>query len=252
MGSESEMAEWFEDEAFWESLFLFIFPPERLAAAGDEIGRLLELLDFEGRDVLDLCCGPGRHAVELARRGYRVTGVDRSPFLLARAEALAAAEKVHVDWIRSDMREFARPQSFDLAINMFTSFGYFDRRDDDAVVLRNLHASLREGGRLVIDMIGKEHLAEIFQPVTVEEAADGSLLVQRHEIFDDWERIRNEWLLIRDGAATSFRFHHTLYSAQELKISLAAAGFDEIRAYGDLDGSDYGLGSERLVVVARR
>lgn len=246
------MAEWFEDEAFWQSLFPFIFSPERLASAGDEVGRLLELLDFEGRDVLDLCCGPGRHAVELARRGYRVTGVDRSPFLLAKAEALATTENVAVEWIRSDMRAFARPRSFDLAINMFTSFGYFDDSDDDLAVLRNLHESLREGGRLVIDMIGKEHLAEIFQPVTVEEASDGSLLVQRHEIFDDWGRIRNQWILVRDGTATSFRFHHTLYSARELKDRLAAAGFGEIRAFGDLDGSDYGLGSERLVVVARR
>jgi SAM-dependent methyltransferase len=150
------------------------------------------------------------------------------------------------------MRAFVRPRSFDLAINMFTSLGYFDDDHDDVVVLRNLHASLREGGRLVIDMIGKEHLAEIFQPVSVDEAGDGSLLVQRHEIFDDWGRIRNEWILIRDAATTSFHFHHTLYSARELKDRLTAAEFGEVRAYGDLDGNDYGVGSERLVVVARR
>lgn len=246
------MVEWFEDESFWETLFPFLFTAERRAAAGTEVEHLLELLDFEGRDVLDLCCGPGRHAVELARRGYLVTGVDRSPYLLGKAEQLAAAERVEVEWIRSDMRDFVRPGSFDLAVNMFTSFGYFDDRDDDLRVLRNLHASLREGGRLLIEMVGKEYLAQVFQPTTAEEAADGGLLVQRHEIFDDWSRIRNEWIVIRDGATRCFRFHHTLYSAQELKDRAATAGFRDVRAYGDLQGHDYGPGSERLVVVATR
>ena len=243
------MAQWFEDESFWETLFPFIFAADRLAAAGEEVDRLLELLDVEGRDVLDLCCGPGRHAVELARRGFLVTGVDRSAFLLGKARAAAAAADVPVEWIRSDMRDFVRPAAFDLAINMFTSFGYFDDRDDDLRVLRNLHASLREGGRLLIDMIGKEHLAEIFQPVGVDEAADGSLLVQRREIIDDWSRIRNEWIVVRDGAASTFHFHHTLYSAQELKDRLATAGFRDVVAFGDLDGTAYGRGAERLVVV---
>lgn len=246
------MIEWFEDESFWETLFPFLFTAERRAAASTEVEHLLELLDFEGRDVLDLCCGPGRHAVELARRGYVVTGVDRSPYLLAKAEQLATAEQVEAEWIRSDMRDFVRPAAFDLAINMFTSFGYFDDRDDDLRVLRNLHASLREGGRLLIEMVGKEYLAQVFQPTTAEEAEDGSLLVQRHEIFDDWGRIRNEWIVIRDGATRTFRFHHTLYSAQELKDRASVAGFRDVRVYGDLEGHGYGPGSERLVVVATR
>jgi SAM-dependent methyltransferase len=246
------MVEWFEDESFWEVLFPFIFPEERLAAAPGEVDRLLELIDFEGREVLDMCCGVGRHSLELARRGYVVTGVDRSPFLLGKAEASAAAGGLSVEWVRSDMHDFVRPEAFDLAINMFTSFGYFDDPDDDLRVLHNLRTSLRDGGRLVIDMIGKEYLAQIFSPTTAEEASDDSLLVQRHEIIDDWSRIRNRWIVIRDGTTTTFNFQHTLYSARELKDRLAAAGLRDVRVYGDLEGHGYGAGSERLVVVATR
>lgn len=241
--------EWFEDESFWETLFPFIFPAERLAAAGGEVDRLLELLDFEGRDVLDLCCGVGRHSVELARRGYRVTGADRSTFLLGKAEAFATAEGVSVEWVRSDMRELVRPAGFDLVINMFTSFGYFDDPEDDLRVLRNIRTSLREGGRLLIDMIGKEHLAEIFHSAMADEADDGTLLLRRHEIFDDWSRIRNQWVVVREGSARTFHFHHNLYSARELKDRLATAGFRDVVVFGDLDGSAYGPGSERLVCV---
>ena len=78
------------------------------------------------------------------------------------------------------------------------------------------------------------------------------LLVERHEICDDWKRMRNEWILIKDGKAKSFRFQLTLYSGQELKDQLARAGFADVRVYGDYGGGEYGLKAERLVAVARK
>ena len=80
----------------------------------------------------------------------------------------------------------------------------------------------------------------------------GTLLVQRREIFDDWTRIRNEWLLIRDEQVKSFKFHHTLYSGQELKDRLLRVGFSTTQLYGDLAGSAYGRSSKRLVALARK
>jgi len=245
------MTDWYEDESFWEALEPFLFPEERMGAAVGEVDQVLELLDFEGQHVLDLCCGPGRHAIEMARRGYAVTGVDRSPYLLGKARDNAAAGRVGVEWVNADMREFSRAESFDLVINMFTSFGFFDDKDDDLVVLRNIHASLRAGGVFVLETIGKEWLANVFQPTSADEVPEG-LLVQRREIFDDWSRIRNEWIVIRDGRSRSFTFHHTIYSGQELKDRFLQAGFHDVRVYGDLDGSEYGPGAERLVAVGRR
>ena len=92
----------------------------------------------------------------------------------------------------------------------------------------------------------------MFAPTTSEELADGSLLIQRHEIFDDWTRIRNEWILIRDGRARSFKFHHTLYSGQELKDRFRQTGFAEVELFGGLDGRAYDHNATRLVVVARK
>jgi 2-polyprenyl-3-methyl-5-hydroxy-6-metoxy-1,4-benzoquinol methylase len=70
--------------------------------------------------VLDLCCGPGRHAVELARRGFQVTGVDACGFLLDRAAEHAARANLTADWVKQDMRRLLRPEAFDLACNLFT------------------------------------------------------------------------------------------------------------------------------------
>ena len=243
------MTEWFADESFWEILYPFLFPEERIAAAADELSGILDLIDFEGRKVLDLCCGPGRHAVDLARRGYLVTGVDRSPFLLAKAKERAAEAQVDVEWIEADMRDFSRPGGFDLVINLYTSFGYFDDPKDDLNVLRNIRISLRPSGCLVMQMAGKEQVAGVFQPSSADEIEGAGTLVQQREVYDDWSRIRNRWTVIRDGQATALEFHHTIYSARELKDLLVAAGFGDVRIYGDLLGNAYGPNAERLVAV---
>jgi SAM-dependent methyltransferase len=244
--------EWFDDEEFWAAFYPFMFQETRFAAAEAEAETLLQLTQPSGNAVLDLCCGPGRFSAALARRGFRVTGVDSTEFLLAKARALAASEGLNVEWVREDMRRFVRPQAFDLVINMFTSFGYFDDKGEDLAVLRHIHESLRPGGVFLIDVMGKERIARVFQPTTSEELPDGTLRIQRVEVFDDWTRLRNEWLLIRGETVRRFRFHHTLYSGQELRTLLEQAGFPEVRLYGSLTGEPYGPEWNRLLAVARK
>ena len=235
------MPEWFEDETFWEKLYPFLFTESKLEAAEAEIESVLELVGLEHGNVLDLACGPGRHSIALAKRGFRVTGVDLSSFLLRKARERARAEGVDVEWVQEDMRHFGRPDSFDLVVSLFTSFGYFESRDDDLAVLCNVHRSLRSGGALVIEIAGREALARGFQPTTSKELADGSLLVERHEVVDDWTRIRNHWTVIEHGTATTFRFEVAIYSGQELKDLLRKAGFSNVHLYGAYDGREYGL-----------
>ena len=244
--------EWFDDDTFWRELYPFMFPESRFANAADEIEKVLALTRPTGRAALDLCCGPGRCSVALARKGFVVTGVDRTRFLLDKARVRARAAKVKVEWIEADMRDFVRPDAFNLALSMFTSFGYFDEKTQDIDVLRNVFASLRASGVFVIDVMGKERIAKILQPTTSDVQADGTILVQRHEVFDSWTRIRSEWILLRKGRARSFKFHHTLYSGQELKDRLEQVGFADVRLYGALAGDEYGPGAQRLIAVARK
>ena len=226
------MPGWFEDETFWEKLYPFLFTGRKLGAAEVEVDSVLRFAKLDQGDVLDLACGPGRHSVALAKRGFRVTGVDLSGFLIGKARERARAEEAAVEWVQGDMRRFVRPESFDLAISLFTSFGYFESKDDDLRVLRNIHKSLRTGGTLVMEIAGREALAHRFHPTTSKELDDGRLLVERHEIVDDWTRIRNQWIVVEDGKATTFRFEFRVYSGQELKSLL--------------------LHAERLVAVAHK
>ncbi|MBI2837855.1 MAG: class I SAM-dependent methyltransferase [Acidobacteria bacterium] len=245
------MSEWFEDESFWQDFYSFLFPTERLSGAEEEVDKILARVNLQCGSVLDLCCGPGRHSIALARRGFRVTGVDRSPFLLDKARGRADDAQLHVEWIKEDMRRFVRPCSYDLALNMFTSFGYFEDKGEDVTVLRNIRSSLKAKGWLVMDMVGKEVLARIFQPTTSDSLPDGSLLVQRHQIVDGWTRAHNEWILMSNGVARGHTFRHTIYSGQEISDRLSRAGFVNIKLYGDLDGAEYGVHAGRLVALAQ-
>jgi SAM-dependent methyltransferase len=244
--------EWFENDDFWREFYPFMFSDERFAATPDEVSRILALTQCSGSSVLDLCCGPGRHSVELAQRGFKVTGVDRSPFLLTKARELAATSGASVEWVESDMRNFIRPGSFDLACSLFTSFGYFEEEQDDLRVLRNIHQSLKENGVLIIEVLGKERLAHVWKDTMCNELADGSLIFQRPQIRDDWTRIHSEWTLVKEGSSRTFTFEHTVYSGRELKDRLLSCGFKQVQLFGDQQGSPYDLDANRLIAVARK
>jgi len=244
--------EWFDDDTFWQELYPFMFPEQRFTQTPEEIVKVLALTNPAGKTALDLCCGPGRCAVALAQTGFEVTGVDRTMYLLDKARAKAKAAKVAIEWVQRDMRDFARAEAFDLILSMFTSFGYFDDKCEDLQVLGNILTSLKPGGVCLIDVMGKEHLARIFQATTSDMLPDGTKLIQRHEIFDEWTRVRNEWILIRKGKAKSFKFHHTIYSGQELRDRMRQAGFTDVKLFGNLDGDEYGANATRLIVIGRK
>jgi SAM-dependent methyltransferase len=243
------MSKWYENDRFWEKTFPFMFPEQRFEATVAEMDDLLALIGAPAHDVLDLCCGPGRASVELAKRGARVTGVDRSPFMLEKARARAAAAAVDVEWVTSDMRDFVRPESYDLALSLFTSFGYFDERGDDARVLQNIRRSLRPGGTLAMDIMNKERLARVFLPASCSESPEGHLMFERRRILPGWERIENTWYVMDKGRYEAFTFEHSVYSAAELRHLLEAAGFSEVALYGSYAGAPF-VGDARLHVLA--
>ena len=243
--------EWFDDDTLWRKMEPFLFPETSFAVAAKNVRAVLRLARPRGRAVLDQACGPGRYSIPFANRGFQVTGIDRTRYFLNRGRTRARAARARVEWVRADMRDFVRPESFDLALNMFTSFGYFAKDADNFKVLQNLHASLRPRGVCVMELMGKEVLARIWQPTSVQEIG-GTKLLNRRRIQGDWDRVWNEWTLIRGARAARYTFDLALYSGRELRDLLGEAGFSEVRLYGSLDGAPYGIDAKRLVVVARK
>jgi len=241
---------WFENEEFWREAFDFVFPEARIQAAEGEAAAILALTRLpQGSAVLDLCCGLGRHAHCLARKGMRVTGVDRSAFLLDQARSRYPG--TGVEWIQEDMRNFQRPNSFDLAVNLFTSFGYFEEASENLRVLENLRACLRPGGSLLIDLMGKEIVAKNPLATWSQPLGDGGLFVGRLEVLPGWDKVRVEWIFVRGESTRRFTFEHYIYSGQELKQMLLQAGFVKVELLGDLAGGPYDGHASRLLAWAK-
>jgi SAM-dependent methyltransferase len=243
--------EWYSNESFWKTSYDFMFPAERIESSDGEVANILKLCGGEARTALDLCCGPGRMSVALAKRGIRTTGVDLSTFLLDKAKARAGEAGVEVEWVREDMRRFVRAEAFDLAINVFTSFGYFAEPEENLRVLENVQRSLRPGGCFVIELMNKERLAHVFESTLSTVLPDGRLFIDRHRVVDGWQQIQGEWYFLEDGRYQVFRHRHFIYSGQELRALLLQAGFAEVALYGGFEGAPFD-GWKRLVAVARR
>jgi SAM-dependent methyltransferase len=157
--------------------------------------------------------------------------------------------RLNIEWLTSDMRAFRRPGSFDAAVNLLTSFGYFDDPADERRVLDNVFASLTPGGVFAMDLMGKEVLTRIFRERDWHEEVDGTLVLEERRERDDWTWLDVRWILLRDGRRTEHRFSLRPYGVAELKSMLNQAGFSQVRAYGKPSGAPYDHEAERLIVV---
>ena len=205
----------------------------------------------EGGDLLDVPCGFGRHSVPLGQAGYRVVGVDRSEALLAEARRRAGGAR----WpklVTADYRELPLPdESFDAAVNLFSSLGYLGD-EEDTKVLAEIRRVLRPDGRLVIETMHRDLLVRRFTEQDWRLLGEGRLLLEQRT-FDAAAGVAQttQTLVETTGERESRSYSVRVYSATELLAMLAAAGFSEARCSGDLDGGPFGPGT-RLVMVARR
>ena len=122
-------------------------------ASRAQVDFVIDKLALEpGAKVLDLCCGQGRHLIDLARRGYDVVGLDLSEYMLEKCKTAAAAEGIKPVLVHADMRQIGYTSEFDAVISMFTSFGYLETTDEDQKVLNAASLALKGGGSLFLDI----------------------------------------------------------------------------------------------------
>jgi 2-polyprenyl-3-methyl-5-hydroxy-6-metoxy-1,4-benzoquinol methylase len=244
--------DWHQDDRLWETIGPAIFSESKLEDATGEVEGVVSLAGITpGMRILDLCCGVGRHSAPLARLGFEVTAVDRTAAYLEKARERAEVDGLDIEFVQSDMREFRRPGAFDVVLNLFTSFGYFRDPDDDRRVLLNVRESLKPGGVFLIDIMGKEILARIFEEKHREER-DGIKVIQETRLDQNWGWVNSRWTIIEGDRKSQVEVSHRLYSAGELIALLEESGLKLCGAYGDFEGAPYDHKAERLILVAKK
>lgn len=204
----------------------------------------------EGDSVLDTCCGVGRHSLELAARGYRVTGVDITDSCIEAARESARDFGLDIEFVQDDVRHFTRDGHYDLCLNLFTSFGYFPDPAEDLATLVNFRRSLAPGGTFVLEMNGKETAARDYIEGEWFERLGWTVLTE-FEPVDDWGGLRTRWVLIRGAERVDRTFVQRLYAGTEMRSLFGQAGFKDIRILGSLDGSPYNHKATSLVAIGR-
>ena len=243
---------WFFDEDLWRHFHDCMFSAADFVAAEQQVVDLLALSGVVSGRVLDLACGPGRHALPLAARGFDVTAVDGSTYLLDELRQRCESQDLSMAIHHADMRSFESENGFDLVLSMHTSFGYFEDEDEDLELLRRIHGQLRPEGQLLLDVAGKEYIVRQIEPLMVRELGDDQFLIEQPEVFDSCSRLETDWTLVDGDEVHRARFRLRIYSAVELAALCREAGFSALDIYGDLQGTPYDLDSDRLIILARK
>ncbi|HEU5187029.1 MAG TPA: class I SAM-dependent methyltransferase [Candidatus Saccharimonadales bacterium] len=245
------MNEWFKNETFWRMTFPIMFDASRLSGTKAEVDGFIKLASIKKTDsVLDLACGAGRHLLELNARGYsQLCGIDSSKYLLAQARQQAQKQGRLITFERADMRDFNKPKTYNVVLSLFSSFGYFNSELENVSVLKNIYTSLKTGGRLLLDVRGREHFISHFDEYS-ENNVHGIHVTAQREPLENFHKIRNTWHLKTNGRTTSFIFSHWVYGQDELVALCRQAGFKRIKTFGGFNGQPYSNDAKRLIVVA--
>ncbi|MHB9022568.1 MAG: class I SAM-dependent methyltransferase [Armatimonadota bacterium] len=250
---ENSEASWVPEYFDEDYLRIYHFPEER---TGPEVAFLLDRLAAgvsPDAKVLDLACGQGRHAIPLARQGFRVTGLDYQENLLRVARETAGEAGADVRWVQGDMRSLPfADASFDAVVNMFTAFGYFSD-EENARVIGEIARVLRPGGTFILDVANRDfQIISHVEPRTWRRLPDGGLLL--NEWIWDPATSRYTYPQILIDAHGQRHFTHTvrLYTCPELTALCHQNGLEVEAVYGTFLGEGLTVGAPRMILIARK
>src|SRR5262245_16508507 len=209
--------------------------------------------------ILDLCCGQGRHCLELARRGFKnVTGVDRSRYLIRLAKKRAQNEGLQVVFKEGDARNPRLAEaSFDCVAIMGNSFGYFSNKQDDEKVLSAVGKLLRPSGQLVLDITDGAYMADHFERRSWEWIDEHHFVCRERSLSADGERLISREVIVHDelGVIADQFYAERLYTRDGITKLLEKCGFRNVRHHGNAEAlsdrdQDLGMMARRLLLSA--
>jgi 2-polyprenyl-3-methyl-5-hydroxy-6-metoxy-1,4-benzoquinol methylase len=198
--------------------------------------------------VLDMACGPGRHSLVFASKCYDVTAVDLSDNLLCVASTFAKKAGLTIDFHKSDLRDIRLFKKFNLIINLFTSFGYFEEDEENYKIFDIALKHLEYNGKFVIDFLNKNYLIKNLKEYS-EDTVLGKKVVQQRRISGD--RVIKKIEISDNGSSKNFYESVRLFSPEQLICALNDRGLFVDRLYGDFEGNVFDQEtSERIIIIA--
>ncbi|MEE1167071.1 MAG: class I SAM-dependent methyltransferase [Treponema sp.] len=248
-----ENKEWFESEEFWKNFGPVMFDGPRWAEAPAVAEAVVSMANVKsGAKILDAGCGPGRISVELALLGMDVTGVDIIQAELDAAKETALDEGVSINFIKQDLRTFNSEKKYDLALNLYTSFGYCDTPEEDFSIVQNIYNSLKDGGKFILECTSRESAILCFTEGEWFERS-GLTVLTDFSVVGAWEGLRSKWTIInQQNQRIEHEFVQRLYSGTDYIAIMKKAGFKDAKVYGGYDLRPYDQNATTMVIVATK
>jgi 2-polyprenyl-3-methyl-5-hydroxy-6-metoxy-1,4-benzoquinol methylase len=242
--------EWFEDW-FNTDEYLNVYRHRNEAEAKQLIDLILKTVHFlPGATALDMACGAGRHSILLAKKGFDVTAVDLSANLLKVAKQAASEAGVNVNFIRSDLRDFSIDINFDLIVNLFTSFGYFEDDEENFKIFKNVYQHLKPTSYFVLDYLNRYFVEQHLVNFSVDKVPGGDI-IQERSINE--KRVVKKITIRKNGSEQHFLESVRMYTPNYLTREMKKIGFDIIKSFGDFNGNAFNAEtSQRIIIVARK
>ncbi len=204
-----------------------------------------------GDRVLDCPCGHGRHAVELARRGCRVTGIDISEYCLQLAGDAGREAGVSLDLRQADMQELTNLAEYDAAYTLGNAFGYFNHAGS-LQFARGIAAALRPGGRWLLDTgVAAESILPTLKP-ELDYTCGGITVKIANRYLAEESCFETTFVFTKDGQTETRQNWSFVFTVAEIRRMLATAGFRVLELYGSPTGGPYTVGSGLLYVLAEK
>jgi cyclopropane fatty-acyl-phospholipid synthase-like methyltransferase len=240
-------------ESFFQGIVLDMWrkarPPEQTRLEADFLARTLSLPP--GGRVLDVPCGDGRHALDLASRGFGVTGVDLSQEQIEAARKSAAAARLSVDWRQADMRDLPWKSEFDGAFCFGNSFGYIEPAGLREFV-QAISRALKPGARFVLDsgMTAESILPNLREREWMQ--VEDILFLEENRYHAAEGCLETIYTFVRGGERLTRTGLHWIYTLREIRSLLAEAGLVAEEQYSNLDGVPFRAGLPYLILVATK
>lgn len=244
------MGEWFKDW-FDTDEYLYVYRNRNEEDAGKLVNLILNNISLADKaKVLDLACGTGRHSILFAEKGYDVTSVDLSKNLLQIARCSAYEANVKINFIRSDLRQFSICTKFDLVLNLYTSFGYFDNDAENFGIINTAYNQLNRAGYFVLDFLNCLYVEKNIVSES-ECSVPGGKIIQHRRISGG--RIKKKIIIEKDGIKKEFSESVRMYCRDELFNAISCAGFRIQKYFGSYNGKDFDLeNSPRIIIIAQK
>lgn len=252
MKKNTKLKSWYQDffDDYYLRSFRNIISDERTLQETNFIEKSLKLT--QKSRILDLCCGHGRHSIELAKKGYIMTGQDLAQNFIKIATKTAKKNGVNIKFICEDMRRIPFYEEFDAIFNIFTSFGYLENDKEDAKVIKQVANSLKTGGKFLLDIRNRDWILANFQYNDWRIMDDLIVLEERH-LDPSFKKVITKVIYIEKGKIGKITEHSArLYNLSDIQSMFRKAGLSIQKIYGGLDFERHTIKSQRTIIIASK